>query len=92
MPLDIRQYDTAEILRDEDEVRLYLEEVVKDADAVEIAQAIAVAARGRGMTVLAKELGIPREVLFKAINGYPTLDSLAVDEVVRAVAARQAAA
>ncbi|MBK8102906.1 MAG: putative addiction module antidote protein [Cellvibrionales bacterium] len=70
------RYDTAEHLRTEEEVALYLEACLENAgnDPAFIAQALGVVARARNMSQLARDVGISREGLYKALstNGNPS--------------------
>jgi probable addiction module antidote protein len=70
-------YDTADYLTDEAAIAAYLQACFDDApnDAPFIAKALGTVARARGMTQLAKDAGIGRESLYKALsgNGNPSL-------------------
>lgn len=60
-----------EHLRNEQEIALYLEACFEEAgdDAAFIAKALGNVARARGMTQLAKDTGLGRESLYKALSG-----------------------
>ena len=64
------RYDTADYLRSEKEIVAYLEACMEEAgdDAAFIAHALGNIARARGMAQLAKETGLTREGLYKALN------------------------
>ena len=66
-----RPWDSAEHLRTEQEIALYLEACFEEAgdDAAFIAKALGNVARARGMTQLAKDTGLGRESLYKALSG-----------------------
>lgn len=72
-----RAWDATEHLRDEEDIRLYIEAAMEEApdDAAFIAAVLGDVARARGMTVLARETGIARETLYKVTRGEgnPTL-------------------
>ena len=70
MPPKLKSYDSAEFLRDEGDCRIYLEEVAKDGDAAEIADAVAIVARARGIVLIAREIGLSRDELFDLLNPY----------------------
>ena len=59
MALKLRKWDTAEHLKTEEEMALYLEACLEEAgdDAAFIAKALGDIARAKGMTQLAKETG-----------------------------------
>lgn len=71
MALKLRKWDTAEHLKTEEEMALYLEACLEEAgdDAAFIAKALGDIARAKGMTQLAKETGLGRESLYKALSG-----------------------
>lgn len=64
------RYDTADYLNTEKEMAAYLEACMEEAgdDAAFIAHALGNIARARGMAQLAKDTGLTREGLYKALN------------------------
>ncbi|AGH48753.1 hypothetical protein G432_05130 [Sphingomonas sp. MM-1] len=78
MAIKTERWDAAEFLNDEEDIRLYLEAAFEDGEPAIIRAALNDVARARGMTALAKETGLSREALYKALgeNGNPTLDTL----------------
>ena len=68
-------YDTAEYLKTDKDMAQYLEACFEEAgdDAAFIAKALGNIARARGMTQLARDTGLAREGLYKALseNGNP---------------------
>jgi len=64
------RYDTSDYLKSEKEIIAYLEACMDEAgdDAAFIAHAIGNIARARGMAQLAKETGLTREGLYKALS------------------------
>ena len=71
------RYDTADHLRSPEEVAAYLEATFEEAngDAAFIAKALGHVARSKGMAKVAREAGLSRESLYKALspNGNPSL-------------------
>ena len=65
------RYDTAEHLRTEEEIGLYLEACMEEGgdDPAFIAHALGVVARARNMSQLARDTGMTREGLYKALSG-----------------------
>ena len=64
----LTKFDVAEYL-DTDEIQtLYLDEVAKENDPAALIKAIDTVARAKGMTKTAKEAGISREGLYKALS------------------------
>jgi probable addiction module antidote protein len=64
------RYDTVDYLKSEKEMVAYLEACMEEAgdDATFIAQALGNIARARGMAQLAKDTGLTREGLYKALG------------------------
>lgn len=71
MTLKLRKWDSAEHLKTEEDMAAYLEACIEEAgdDAAFIAKAIGNIARAKGMTQLAKDTGLGRESLYKALSG-----------------------
>jgi len=65
---DLPEFDPAEHLRDEGDIAAYLTQVIEDGDPSELAHALGVAARSRGMTEVAAASGMAREGLYKALR------------------------
>lgn len=65
------RYDVAEHLRTPEEMAAYLEACLEEADgdAAFIAKALGDIARARGMTQVARDAGLSRESLYKALSG-----------------------
>ncbi len=65
------KYDVAEHLRTPEEIAAYLEACleVANGDAAYIAKALGDIARAKGMTQVARDAGLSRESLYKALSG-----------------------
>ena len=65
------RYDVAEHLRTPEEMAAYLEACLDEAngDAAFIAKALGDIARARGMSQVARDAGLSRESLYKALSG-----------------------
>lgn len=65
------KYDTAEHLRSPEEFAAYLEACLEiaDGDAAFIAKALGNIARAKGMSQVARDAGLSRESLYKALSG-----------------------
>jgi len=74
------RYDVAEHLRTPEEMAAYLEACIEEAkgDAAFIAKAIGDIARAKGMSQVARDAGLSRESLYKALSGErsPSLDTI----------------
>ena len=81
------RYDVTEYLKSKEEFAAYLGACMEDAgdDAAYVAAALGDVARARGMVQLAKDTGISREGLYKALShdGNPSLAT--VLKVVKAL-------
>lgn len=69
--LKLQKWDSAEHLKTEDDIALYLQTCFEEAgdDAAFIAKALGNVAKTRGMTQLAKDCDLGRESLYKALSG-----------------------
>ncbi len=65
------RYDVAEHLRTPEEMAAYLEACIEEAngDAAFIAKALGDIARAKGMAEVARDAGLSRESLYKALSG-----------------------
>ncbi len=65
------RYDVAEHLRNPAEMAAYLEACIEEAgdDAAFIAKALGDIARAKGMSQVARDAGLSRESLYKALSG-----------------------
>ena len=65
------RYDVAEHLRTPEEMAAYLEACIEEApgNAAFIAKALGDIARAKGMTQVARDAGLSRESLYKALSG-----------------------
>ena len=65
---DLPDFDMAEQLRSEEDIAAYLTMVIEDGDAALLAAALGDVARARGMAQVAKDSGVTREALYKALR------------------------
>lgn len=74
----LKKFDAAEYLETPDDIALFLEAAFEENDPAHIADALGVVARAKGMTSVAKEAGVTREALYKALStkGDPKLATL----------------
>ena len=75
---EMSDFDMAAYLKSEEDIAAYLTIVIEDGDPGELAHALGVAARARGMTEVANAAGISREALYKALrpNSHPRFDTI----------------
>lgn len=81
------RYDVAEHLRSPEEMAAYLEACLEEAngDAAFIAKALGDIARAKGMTQVARDAGLSRESLYKALSGERSPDFDTILKVVGAL-------
>jgi probable addiction module antidote protein len=78
MAIETTLFDAAEILDDPASQAELLADAFESGNATYIAQALGVVARARGMSEIAREAGVTREALYKALSerGDPKLSTL----------------
>jgi probable addiction module antidote protein len=67
-PVEINEWDTAEVLTTPSRITAYLEAVLEENDPALIASALGDIARAKGMTKLSRETGLSREGLYQALS------------------------
>ena len=69
--LKLRKWDSAEHLKTDEDMAQYLEACLQEAgdDAAFLAKALGNIARAKGMSQLARDTGLGRESLYKALSG-----------------------
>lgn len=80
-----RSYDTGEYLEDEATQAEYLTAALETGDPAFIADAIGTVARARGMAQIAKQAGVGRESLYKALSADGNPGFATVLKVIRAL-------
>ena len=75
---DLPEFDMARQLKSEEDIAAYVTMVIEDGDAAELAHALGIAAKARGMSEIAQASGITREALYKALepNAKPHFDTI----------------
>lgn len=68
MAIKTTKWDVTEFLDSEERIALFLEAAFEDGDPALIGAALGDIARARGMTQMAKETGISREALYRALS------------------------
>jgi probable addiction module antidote protein len=78
MPLETTRFDALEYLKTQEDRLAYIEAAFEDGDPALITHALGDVARSIGMTAVAKEAGVTREALYKALSkkGDPRLSTL----------------
>ncbi|CAA6814333.1 MAG: FIG045511: hypothetical antitoxin (to FIG022160: hypothetical toxin) [uncultured Thiotrichaceae bacterium] len=81
MAIKTTRWDSAKHLQTEDDIKFYLEACLEEAgdDPAFIVHALGVVARAKNMSQLARDTGLTREGLYKALSpeGNPTFSTVA---------------
>ena len=85
-------WDPAEHLETDEDMAAYLEAALEDGDPNLVAAALGDIARAKGMTQIAREAGLGRESLYKALSPEGNPEFATVLKVVRALGLRLHAA
>ncbi len=80
-----RLWDAAEHLETEEDMAAYLGAVLEEGDAPLVVAALGDIARAKGMTQIARETGLGRESLYKALSPEGNPEFTTVLKVVRAL-------
>jgi len=81
-------WDPAEHLESEEDMVAYLEAALEDGDPTLIAAALGDIARAKGMTRIAREAGLGRESLYKALSPDGNPEFATIMKVVSALGLR----
>ncbi len=78
MAVETTRFDIQNYIKTRDDQRAYLAAVLEDGDSSLIAAALGDIARAHGASLFAKETGLSRETIYKALRpgGNPTLETL----------------
>jgi probable addiction module antidote protein len=85
MTPELTNWDSADHLQTKDDIAAYLEAVFEDGDSTLITHALGVVARAEGMTEVAKQTGLTRASLYKALSGNGNPEFSTVLKVVKAL-------
>ena len=83
-----RPWDVTQHLETAEDMAAYLEAALEDGDPVLIAAALGDIARAKGMAYIAREAGLGRESLYKALSPDGNPEFATVLKVVRALGLR----
>lgn len=78
MAVRVSDWDASEYLESEEEIAAYLNAVLDEGDPVLLQAALGDVARARGMTGIAREVGVGRESLYKSLSlaGNPSFQTI----------------
>ncbi len=80
-----RPWDAAEYLKSEEDMAAYLEAALEEGDASLFSAALGDIARAKGMTQIAREAGLGRESLYKALSPEGNPEFATVLKVMRSL-------
>lgn len=83
--IETRTWDAAEHLETEADMAAYLDAALEDGDTAVIVAALGDIARARGMAQIARETGLGRESLYKALSATGNPEFATILKVVRAL-------
>lgn len=69
MPLVTRPFDSASYLDSEEGITEYIAAATESGDPKELALALGVVARARGISDLSRQTGLTRQAIYKALSG-----------------------
>ena len=87
MTEDFSRWDSADYLRSEEDMANYLDACIEEAgdDPAFIAKALGTLARAKGMTQVARDTGLSRESLYRALSGEGNPEFGTILKVLRAL-------
>jgi probable addiction module antidote protein len=88
MAVKTTRFDSTEYLDSAEAISAYLEEALETDDPAFITQALGTVARARGMSQIAKETGLSRESLYKALSAEGNPEFSTVIRVMQALGLR----
>lgn len=86
-----KPFDPAEYLDDSESIAAYLSDALESGDPAFIADALGVVARARGMSEVAREAGVSRESLYRALSADGNPEFSTVLRVMQALGLQLAA-
>jgi len=79
------RYDSADYFKTDEDIAAYLEACAEENDPALMAQALGAVARARNMSQLARDTGLTREGLYKALSAEGNPSFATVTKVARAL-------
>lgn len=83
--IETQPWDAAEHLENAEDMAAYLDAAIEDGDPAVVVAALGDIARAKGMTQIAREAGVGRESLYKALAAGGNPEFATVMKVVRAL-------
>lgn len=83
--MKFRKWDVVEYLKSEEDMVLYFDACLEEGDPALITAALGDIARAKGMSQVARDTGISREGLYKALSGEGNPEFATVLKVMKAL-------
>lgn len=88
MKTELRPHDPTRYLETDQDIAEFLDAVLENDDPAVIADTIGIVARARGMTQLARDTGLSRESLYRALNREGNPEFATIVKVLRTFGVR----
>lgn len=85
MALETHPFDIAEHLDTEEGIEEFMKAAFEEGDAAFIARSLGIVARARGMTKLARNVGVNRKALYTALSGEGNPEFATILKVMKAL-------
>ena len=88
MAIKTRKWDASEYLDSDEMISAFIDAALEDGDPALVAAAIGDIARAKGMTAIAREAGVSRESLYKALSAEGNPELATILKVLKALQLR----
>ena len=88
MPIKTTPFDAAEYLTTPEAIAAYLNDAIASGNADELIAALGTVARVKGMSVIARDTGLGRESLYKALSGSSKPEFATINRVMASLGLR----
>ena len=88
MAIKTQKWDASEYLDSDEMISAFIDAALEDGDPALVAAAIGDVARAKGMTAIAREAGVSRESLYKALRAEGNPELATILKVLKALQLR----
>ena len=88
MTVKTTRWDASELLDSDEMIRAFIDAALEDGDPALVTAAIGDVARAKGMTAIAREAGVSRESLYKALSTEGNPEFATIMKVLKALQLR----
>lgn len=85
MTLEVRRFDIAEHLNSNEDIEEFMIAAFEDGDPAFIAKCLGIVARAQNMSKLARDVGMSRAALYKALSGEGNPEFATIMKVMKAL-------